>query len=183
MLRSIETLVTWFSRILLWLGGVCVVVLTLHVVADVFMKYAFHRPIVGTLEIVSWYYMVGIAFLPVAWVQLKRQHLMVEMFTMGMSPRSTAVLDAVVGILALIYVAVLTFLVFEEAVVATSRNEIQDVTFFDMPVWPARWILFAGFASMTIVIFYQVCLDFVFGLTGRGHRSYPDKTDTMNFSE
>ena len=178
-----EKVVTRLSGLLMLLGGICVVLLMLHVVADVALKYFAHRPIVGTLEIVSWYYMVGIAFLPVAWVQWQRRHLMVEMFTMRMSHRATAILDGVVAILTLAYVSTLTVLVYQQAVEATARNEIQDVTFFDMPVWPSRWILVVAFGAMTLVIVLQAIIDFRFGLAGKGTPTFRRKSAETPLTE
>ncbi len=70
------------SWILMAIGGVVIILLMLHITADVAGKYFFNTPIIGTLEIVSRYYMVAVVFLPLAFVQIRRQHLTVEMFTM-----------------------------------------------------------------------------------------------------
>lgn len=153
------------------LGGVCLVALMLHIVANVASNALFNKPIIGTLEIVSWYYMVGIAFFPVAYVQYRRRHLMVEMFTLGLGPQGKSVVDALMGVASLVYVALLTWLVFGEAVEQTQLREFQDVTYFDMPVWPARWFLVVSFAAMTVTLVLQVLIDLRYGFFGIGKPS------------
>ena len=51
-----------------------------HVVLDVFLKFAFNAPLIGTLETVSYYYMVGAVFLPLGAVELKKEHVHVDLF-------------------------------------------------------------------------------------------------------
>ena len=60
------------------IAGVFVVVMMLHIVADVLAKWLFNYPIVGTLEIVANYYMVALIFLPLAYVQRAGGHIIVE---------------------------------------------------------------------------------------------------------
>lgn len=174
--------VEWASRVLLFFGGLGIIALMLHVCADVAGKYFFNKPITGTLEIVSWYYMVACVFLPLAFVQVQRQHLTVEMFTMGLSRRRLAALDGCVALAGLIYVGLLTYLVFGRAVKATADREILALTFSDVPAWPSRWILPVSFGLFSLVLLAQVALDLRFALTGRGRPSVERKTGEA-FSE
>lgn len=159
------------STFLLYIGGVGMVAMMLHICADVAGRYLFGKPITGTLEIVSWYYMVACVFLPLAFVQIQRQHLTVEMFTMGLSNRKLAALDGVVALAGLGYVALLTWLVFGRAVDATIDREILDLTFYDVPAWPSRWVLPVSFGFFAIVLLGQAVVDLRFAVTGQGHPS------------
>src|SRR3546814_9847490 len=49
------------------------------------------QPLAGTIEVVSNWYMVGVAFLPLAYVQWHREHLIVELFTQNSSDRKSVV--------------------------------------------------------------------------------------------
>ena len=135
------------SQVLLFFGGVAIIALMLHICADVAGKHFFNKPITGTLEIVAWYYMVACVFLPLAFVQVQRLHLTVELFTMGLSRRRLAALDGVIAVLGLGYVALLAWLVYGRARAATADREILDLTFFDVPAWPSRWVLPLSFGS------------------------------------
>ncbi|MFY0634034.1 MAG: TRAP transporter small permease [Vannielia sp.] len=164
----IERALDALSKVLLFVGGAALVVLMLHVCADVAGKYFFNQPLTGTLEIVSWYYMVACVFLPLAWVQIRRQHLTVEMFTMGLNRRQLAALDGVVSLLGLAYLVLLTWLVFWQAVAQTRANEFLSLTFYDMPAWPSRWVLPVSFGLFALVLVLQAWIDLRFAITGRG---------------
>jgi TRAP-type C4-dicarboxylate transport system permease small subunit len=169
------------SRALLALGGIGIVVMMLHICADVAGRYLFNRPITGTLEIVAWYYMVACVFLPLAFVQIQRQHLTVEMFTMGLNRRRLAALDGVVALVGLVYVALLTWLVFDKAVDATLDHEILALTFYDVPAWPSRWLLPASFGLFAVVLAIQALADLWFAFSGRGLPSLERRDDQVHF--
>lgn len=167
------------SNVLLAIGGVAIALMALHVGADIVAKSLFNRPIVATLEIVTWYYMVAAVFLPVAYVQLHKKHLMVELFTIGLSPARLAVLEGVVGVLGFLYVGTLFVLTFEHAIETTANGEVQDATFFDLPTWPARWLLPIAFGTMTLILVAQAIRDLTYGLTGRGAPSTQPKDEMV----
>lgn len=147
------------TRLLMIVGGVALFAMMLHITADVFFKYAFNSPIVGTLEIVARYYMVLVVFLPIAFVQLSRQHLMVEVFTLSLPPRYVAFLDGVVAIVGIVYSAILTWLVLGQAIDQTARREFYSITYFDLPTWPSRWVLPISFALLCVVMVLQSISD------------------------
>ena len=62
----VVSLAELLRRGLMIVAGLCFCVMAIHVTADVFMKYLFRHPIVGTLESVTYYYMVAAVFLPLA---------------------------------------------------------------------------------------------------------------------
>ena len=63
------------SLLLAWLAGIMAVAMMFHISLDVFCKYFFNRPLDGTIEIVSLYYMVGIVFLPISYISLTDSHI------------------------------------------------------------------------------------------------------------
>ena len=79
------------ANALAFLGGIAVVLMMLHICADVIAKYVFNSPIPGTLEIVSNYYMVATVFLPLALVERKNAHIAVEILSQHLPTRGQAV--------------------------------------------------------------------------------------------
>lgn len=167
-LAGLERLLALISNILLAVAGLAITVMMIHVGADIVAKAVFNRPIVATLEIVAWYYMVATVFLPVAYIQVRKKHLLVELFTRNMSPARLALLEGVVAVLTFVYVTTLAYLTFEHAVETTIAGEVQDATFFDLPTWPARWLLPIAFGTMALVLILQAVRDLTYGITGRG---------------
>ncbi len=165
---ALERVMERVSHVLLWIAGVAITLMMLHVAADIIGKTIFNRPVTATLEIVAWYYMVATVFLPVAYIQVRKNHLMVELFTQRMSPRALAKLEGLISILGAIYVGILFWLTLEQAITSTIDGELQDVTYFDLPVWPSRWCLPLAVGAMTTVMILQAVRDLTFGFTGRG---------------
>ncbi|MGE4044567.1 MAG: TRAP transporter small permease subunit [Acetobacteraceae bacterium] len=177
MLLSLERGLNAFSNFLMAIAGVAITLMMLHIAGDITAKLLLNQPIVATLEIVTWYYMVATVFLPWGYIQVHKKHLMVELFTMRMAPRNVAVLDGFVGIAGAIYVGILVWLTLEHAMEQTAAGEIQDATFFDLPVWPARWFLPIPAAVMALTFLTQGIRDLTYGFTGQGKPSTPPKSE------
>lgn len=178
-MAGLERLLAAISNFLLLIAGIAITLMMLHVGIDILSKVLFNRPVVATLEIVAWYYMPATVFLPVAYIQVHKKHLLVELFTRGLSPRRLAMLEGIVAVLTFVYVAILAYLTFEHAVETTASGEVQDATFFDLPVWPARWLLPVAFGTMAAVLLVQAVRDIVFGFTGRGEPTPQPKSDMV----
>ena len=52
-MAALERLLERFSMALLWVAGVAITLMMLHVAADVIGKTVFHQPMTATLEIVA----------------------------------------------------------------------------------------------------------------------------------
>lgn len=177
MLTTVERALTAFSNLMMVVAGVAITAMMLHIAGDILAKLVLNKPIIATLEIVTWYYMVATVFLPLGYIQVHRKHLMVELFTMKMSKRSLAKLEGVVSIVGCIYVAILCWLTLEHAIEQTANNEVQDATFFDLPVWPSRWMLPIPTAAMSLIFLTQGIRDLTYGFTGRGSPTTPPKSE------
>lgn len=177
-MRLIQKIVNAASTVLFFVAGVMLVMMMLHIVIDISAKYLFRRPLPGTIEVVAWYYMVAVAYLPVAFVQIRKQHLLVELFTLALSKRAVAAVDGLVEIVGAIYTGTLAWLVFQNALRSTRRGDVQDITYLDMPIWPASWILPVSFALLSLVFILQALLDFRYAATGKKLEE-PDGTQSV----
>ena len=131
----------------------------LHVSIDVAGRTLFNHPLEGTTEIVSAYYMVIAAFLPWAWVTRNNGHLMVDLFTLRMRPRTVFWLDLAVKIVTAIYVAAFTWRSFLRALEQTRAGEVWQAGTTHLPVWPTRWALPIGGLFMVLYLVLRVAVD------------------------
>jgi TRAP-type C4-dicarboxylate transport system permease small subunit len=138
------------ARVLVWLACGVVLLMMVHVTADVILRYFANRPITGTLEIVSAYYMVAVIFLPFAYLTRSNSHIAVELFTRWLPERQAKSLDCATGILTLAYMGIWAWMAAGEALHRTREGEVWNIVFADMAVWPSRWILFVGVGLMTV---------------------------------
>lgn len=154
------------TGVLAWIGGAALVLMMLHVVADVIGKYAFNWPVPGTLEVVAAYYMVMVLFLPLAYVTRGNHHIVIEMFTARLKPRALALLKAAVGALTFIYLAILTWKTGEEAIERTSEGEVWQSAGFNVAIWPSKWTLVLGCGLMAAYVALHILRDLKSGRSG-----------------
>lgn len=146
--------VTWLAERLLDVSAILLFVMMIHVCADVAMKYLANRPIQGTLEVVSYYYMVWAVFLPLALVELTRSAVAVELF-FNMMPFAMRV--ACIGVVLLICVAVyfgMARITWLDALRSLSRSEVVmgPVT---VVIWPSRFVLPISFTLAGLVCLWH----------------------------
>jgi TRAP-type C4-dicarboxylate transport system permease small subunit len=158
-LRLFDRLIGYAGGWLAFVGAVAIVVLMLHVVVDVTGRYLFNHPFPGTLESVTYYYMVMVVALPFAYVTRAQGQIAVEMFTSWLPERWTHLIDAVAGFLMLIYVGALAWKIGQEAVSMTVIGEVHDAGTMQFITWPSRWIPPIALGVMACAVAVRVVED------------------------
>ena len=147
-------------------GGIALVLMMLHIVADVATKFLFNDPIDGTTEIVAAYYMVAVVFLPLAYVTFAEGHLIVELFTVRMGGRPLAALVGCAGLATLAYLLFFVYHTGVEAVRRTGEGEAWETSVDLVAVWPSRWFLTIGLAAMALYVALALVRHFSRGSAG-----------------
>lgn len=117
------------------------VLMTVHVVADIGSRLVFRQSLEATTEVVSYYYMVGIAFLPLLHLRRSRSMIQVEFFSALFSARVSRVLDVSSDLLLAAWFLLCTWYTAKLAVHKTGLGEFVDTTVDILRIWPTRWIL------------------------------------------
>ncbi len=131
------------AKLLSCVAALCLFLMMAQIVLDVVMKYVFNAPIEGNLEVVSFYYMVAVVFLPLAMVELRHEHINVDLFFL-MTPRAgQKYIYAFSSVLTAAFFAILTYQTFIDAVNATLTGEVMMGTNL-VSIWPSRWALPVG---------------------------------------
>lgn len=146
------------SNFSMWIGGIFMLAMMIHITADVFMKYVFNQPILGTLEIVSTYYMVAGVFLPIAAVEMARGSIGVDVAYQFM-PRSMKIFCTAVTLLgsAAVYL-VLVWTSWKDAVRSFNIGEMMMGSSLVI-VWPSRFAM-----PISLVLAGLVCVYYLIGL-------------------
>ena len=150
-MKRFEWLVRRGSDGLTLLGGLCLVLMMLQIAVDVGLKYVFNSPIEGNLEVVSFYYMVGVVFLPLAMVELRHEHINVDLFYLMLPTRGRSALYVFGCVISLVFFTVLAYQTFLDAVHATRITEIMMGSIY-VTIWPSRWSLPVGFTLIALAI-------------------------------
>ncbi len=155
-------------------GMVLIGIMVLHVTAEVLSRSLFRTPIPGTIEIGTFYYMIAVAFVPLGYVQWRREHIEAEAIADVVPPRFRR-FAALLGMLASIGISIaLTYATVLIALRQTQAGAALWTTAGQIPVWPGRWMLPLGFGAMAVVMIYQL----VFGRgSDAAHTGSSDKID------
>ncbi|MAF46681.1 MAG: TRAP transporter small permease [Rhodospirillales bacterium] len=155
-----ERISAFTSNLAMVVACAFIILMMFHVTLDVLGKFLFTAPAPATLETVMYYYMVALVFLPFAYIARGEGHIFVELFTRKMSPRPRFFLDAVMGLLTLIWVGALAWYTGEEAVTVTIDGEFQETAEGILHVWPSRWFLPLGSGIMAFAVILRMTHDF-----------------------
>ncbi len=153
-------------RIMVVIGGLFMLLMMTQVTLDVLLRWLFRMPIQGTLEMVANYYMVALIFLPLGLVTYSRDHIVVELFTRGMGPRTLAGLTCFGNVLAFLYSVGLTGFGLMEAIDMTVIRETWSAGMGDIIIWPSRWFVPLGCVVMAAYFLLHALDDLICVITG-----------------
>lgn len=145
-MQAFHGAVRWLNIASATLACFMLVLMMLHITLDVAVRYFFNGQIVGTLEVVSFYYMVALVFLALGFVELRSENIRVDLFAQLMPRRAQLGLYIVASLLGLIFFGMLFWQTLADALRATARGE-EAMANFDFLIWPSRWSLPVGFAA------------------------------------
>ncbi|WP_420394496.1 TRAP transporter small permease [Acuticoccus sp.] len=144
------------ARATILVAAAAVVIMTLHVAAGVICRSVFGVSLTGTVEVVSYYYMVFIAFAPWAFAQWMHEHIAVDALVGLMPDWMRAATQVAAALASLLVIGVVTWALADQAIRQTGYGEHVVSGAVDVPVWPARWIAVAGAAAMIVVLAAQL---------------------------
>lgn len=137
---------------LAFVGAVGVILMMIHVCADIIARLITGASLPATVEIVSHYYMVLVAFLPLAWVERNNGMISVELIEFMMTPAMMRISDAAIAVLGSLIYAVMAY-----ATWITAMNNYHTGTFVvalqtKIIIWPGYFLPPAGFALAAIIM-------------------------------
>jgi len=132
------------------LGGIAVVLMMVHITLDIVLRL-FNLTPPGTISIVSYYYMLVVAFVSLAFAEQRNAHISVEIFY-DHFPRALQTLCCVVG--SLLCLAVYGLMAMKSWDIALEKMAIQAKFIQGGSViitWPGYFLLPVGFALIWLV--------------------------------
>ena len=163
---QIFSLADRLSRILAFVGAVGVILMMIHVCADILARTITGASLPATVEIVSYYYMVLVAFLPLAWVERRDGMISVELIEFMMSPRLIKISDAMVAALGTVIYAVMAYATWITAVKNYVTGTFVVALQVKIITWPGYFLPSIGFAlaaGILVVRLLEITTDSVDG--------------------
>ena len=151
-----------FSNIIRWVDVACgmvsealVILLMFLVTAEIIGRHIFGSPIPGHVEVAT-LSLVIILYLGLAYTQLERGHIRVDIFVSRVKGKKRELLEALALFLSLIPSVLMMWATAERALISViGREFVSGVISF--PVWPGRCAVTFGFALLSLTLSKQIC--------------------------
>lgn len=144
------------TMVLALFGTLGIVAMMLHVTLDVVLRSSINVSVPATLELVTRYYMILLALLPLGWVERQRQMISVELFT-DLLPRSMQRWNqGLVTLLSILIYGVFALATWEKAVEQYHIGAYVMSLDTRIPVWPSYFVLPVSFTLAAFVCFMRV---------------------------
>ncbi|MCB1356801.1 MAG: TRAP transporter small permease [Maritimibacter sp.] len=150
-MHRLVTLAAQAAKFLGYLGALAVVAMMLHICLDVVLRNAFRISLDTVPEIVARYYMTALAFLPLAWLEIRRDMISVELLDFTLSARARRYSDALVMAIATAVYALLAWTNWDKALSETRVGTLVEIATYKMPVWHSFWFAAIGFSFATVI--------------------------------
>ncbi len=142
------------STLLAWIGGIMLILMMVHISADVVARYIFNAPLHGTVEIVSGYYMVAVVFLPLAMIERGNGHIVVELVSQRFPRRVQDVLIGIVALVSALYFGAFAWQTWSDALKKFAVGE-QALGTVAITIWPTRFYLPIGCGLIVLVLLHK----------------------------
>jgi TRAP-type C4-dicarboxylate transport system permease small subunit len=161
-MSAISRLLRWTTDLTLIIGLFAVALMMLHITIDVVGKFGLNEPVPATIALVSSYYMVVIAFLPIAYAETRNSHITVEVLTELFPLRAQLHLYSWSYLISSLVYGLLTYRSWNEALRAHETGSFIMEQSTKLLVWPSYYLLPIGCGLMTAVLIFR----FVIYITG-----------------
>jgi TRAP-type C4-dicarboxylate transport system, small permease component len=153
--RLFEKTVSGIALLLCLIAGISLALMLGQTVVDVMMNNFFGAPIEGNLEVISTYHMVLVVFLPLAYVELRHEHINADLFVRLMPAGVQRGIYVFGCLIAVCFFAVLSWQTLQDAVGSFEISEVIMGSIY-VPVWPAKFALPFGFIAILLVLLLHI---------------------------
>ena len=146
---AIERILGWLAGVLLVFGTIALVLMSLHVVGDVGGRLLFNKPLYGTTEIVSFYYMVAAVCLPLAYMELRDEHITVEVVYLKLPAWLRRAVFVFSTLATAAFFALFAYQSWFDSLRAMESGEmVMGAALIE--IWPSRFFLPISFAVVVV---------------------------------
>jgi len=136
--HSTEKIVNAISLFANSIGMVVLILMMLLTVADVFLRFAFNKPLLGTVELCE-YMMVAVVFLALPLCAIREKNVRVEVLAVRLPPKLLALVDVITCFLSLGILALITWQGFLEFNDMLKVKRVSNM--LSVPAYPFHLIL------------------------------------------
>lgn len=146
------------DRALMGLGAIGLLAMMLHISADVLSGLLFNAPLAVTSAYVTQYYMVAVAFLPLAAAEYRGVHIGVDLLVNKLSSAPRRGLHLLVLVVTLGVYLLLTAQSWEQAMKKLGTDAFIMEQMTRVSTWPSFFILPVSFAVIALLVALKLAL-------------------------
>ena len=146
-MNRIEDWIDKLVSLAMWLAIFVGFLMMAHITLDVTGRLLFNHPLTGTIEVASRYYMVAVAFMPLAHVSRGDGQIIVELFTRNLAPERILRIDAVINIITMIFMFIFAWYTTDIAIEMTHEGRAVGCC----PSVSGSWRSISRFAACKII--------------------------------
>ena len=150
---STEKTVNAVSRFANSIGMAVLVLMMLLTVADVFLRFAFNKPLLGTVELCE-YMMVAVVYLALPLCAVRERNVRVEILAIRLPPKLLALVDVITCFLSLGILALITWQGFLEFNDMLKVKRVSNM--LSVPAYPFHLILAISCLILCGVLFIKL---------------------------
>lgn len=154
-MNSVLASLGWASRIITYIAAALAALMMVHVTIDVILSQFSAEPLPGTVDYVSYYYMVALVFLPLPFVEYTNEHIKVDLIHSLASSGLKTALDMLALALSVVFYSLLTWQTWIDAVEKYAVGE-RSMGMVAVTIWPARFFLPLGAGLMVILLLVKL---------------------------
>lgn len=143
------------ERIAIWLAGFSVFAAMLIIVAEIVFRL-FGSFIPGSIEIISYYLIVGIAYLPLGKVERRREMISMDVFSVIAGRRVNAAMDWSNGLASVLVYALLTAASWQFAMSKFAIGTYVNTSTFALITWPGHFIPPVAFGLTALIVLLRL---------------------------
>ena len=151
-----DTLVNYVfkvSKVFALIGAFIIIAMMLLICTDVVLRNVFRFSFNMTTEVVARYFMVAIAFLPIGWLELRRQMISVELMDFVLPKIVRRAMDFVILIIAALVYGILAYTNWLKAIKEFHSGTLVELVSWKMPIWHSYFIAPIGFSLAVVACF------------------------------
>lgn len=177
-MRYIRAVYDFLIRVSSVVGMFSIIAMMIHISTDVLFR-TFGYPLIGTVTVVSHYYMVMCAFASLALAERENAHIGVEVFTELLPTRTQYHLGHCLYPISIAVFGYLTYRSFIDALDKFDIGAFQIEADIAIPLWPSYAILPIGFGLMTLAVVFR----FIDYLTGDAWEPFTKRSSGLPSQE
>lgn len=158
-MQRLESLIGRLTRLLGYIGCLAILAMMVHIVADIFLRSTINTGVPATEELVTRYYMVTLALLPLAWVEWKGDMITVDVFANLFKGLMGKLLAVFANLLCVVIYAVFAYSTWLKAVDQYETGAYVMSLNFPMPVWPTYFAPPVAFALAAMIVLLRLARD------------------------